>query len=306
MSVQQQIKSGLKDKSQRTRSPLWLLALGCSLLIAVSAHHWLARALAHEPVAREATSSAVFLTSAVTQNSSSNRAPHRNLSMQPEALKFSRRVGKRFNKHVDMESVINGSLIVNNDKRRQARILRRQADDGEHIEITLTGGGAGQSSFAWDAAHSLQASAESSSAEERLLVERLIYDSPDYFVMAQLGAASYFTIARQVRLAEPGSSGNKRGGDDYAGPLWDIVRVSEPAIAGVDNNSNAQSQSLTRRQRLFYINSQTGLIDRIVSEEGGQKITAEIVQWSEEDGEVVPSRIVWRRDGATLMEFNRQ
>jgi hypothetical protein len=90
----------------------------------------------------------------------------------------------------------------------------------------------------------------------------------------QLRGASYYTVARSVRPAD--------APDGYDGPLWTIVRV----------------------WRLYYINTATGLIDRIESEVEGQLIVAEISSWTEQDGEKLPAQIVWTRNGQTLMQYS--
>ncbi len=85
------------------------------------------------------------------------------------------------------------------------------------------------------------------------------------------------------------------GGDDYTGPVWDVIRVEEP------------ERGATRRPlsnwRLYYINVQTGLIDRIVSEVRGEKIEANVLQWVEQGGEKIPAHIVWKRGDETVQEF---
>lgn len=97
---------------------------------------------------------------------------------------------------------------------------------------------------------------------------------PKRFVLAQLRGASYYTEARNVRPEEAG------GSDSYTGPVWDLVRVGEPK-----RGAQAKPQS---PWRLYYINTSTGLIDKIVSEEQGETITAEISGWTNQNGELAP------------------
>ena len=121
-----------------------------------------------------------------------------------------------------------------------------------------------------------------------MLVERLVLDSPDQFVLAQLRGAGYYTVARNVRDEVGGS-------DNYTGPLWDVIRVEEP--------DRGPSRRPLSNARLYYLNVQTGLIDKIVSEVRGEKIEANVVQWVDQGGEKIPSHIVWKRGDETVQEF---
>jgi hypothetical protein len=161
--------------------------------------------------------------------------------------------------------------------------MRKQTDDGEQVEIALPGS---RGSLTWDAAQGALASGERAGSD-RDLIERLVLDSPDQFVLAQLRGASYYTVARNVRPAE--------AGDDYTGPLWNIVRVNDPAR---DEQKKAHSQ-----WRLYYINTSTGLIDKIVSEIEGEEIEAALSGWTEVGGEKVPGEIVWTNQSQTIMQF---
>jgi hypothetical protein len=124
-------------------------------------------------------------------------------------------------------------------------------------------------------------------AAERELIERLVADSPDQFVLAQLRGASYSTIASNVR------AGNSS--DGYQGPLWEIVRVDEPHHDPAGNSESAW--------RLYYLNQRTGLIDRVVSQSHGETIEAQFLDWTNYNDELVPARITWTRGGRTIMEF---
>ena len=85
------------------------------------------------------------------------------------------------------------------------------------------------------------------------------------------------------------------GSDNYNGPLWDVIRVVEPET---DHTRRPLSN-----WRLYYLNVQTGLIDKIVSEVRGERIEANVLQWIDRDGEKVPSHIVWKRGDETVQEF---
>lgn len=148
--------------------------------------------------------------------------------------------------------------------------------------------GGGAATHTWDDKGGARQSGRAAAGEGRLLVEREPLDSPDQFVLAQLRGASYYTVARNVRPEEAG------GSEDYSGPLWDVVRVSEPGVG----ENRPQSP-----WRLYYVNRSTGLIDRVVSQDGGETVTAERSGWVERGGESTPTHITWRRNGSIVMEL---
>jgi hypothetical protein len=206
----------------------------------------------------------------------------RNLSLQPEAFNLSRRLGKRFSPNKRAQSVLVGTLIVGAE-RQVVRVVRRQTDDSEQVEINLAGS---RNPLTWDAVQGAKEAGEGAGSK-RVLIERLVLDSPDQFVLAQLRGASYQTVARNVRPEE--------AGDNYAGPLWNVVRVNDPQRDG-----QKRANSLWR---LYYINIRTGLIDKIVSEVDGERIEATLSGWTEVNGEKVPGDLTWTRQGQTLMQF---
>ena len=209
--------------------------------------------------------------------------PSRNLSLQPEAFNMARRLGSRFGASKRAVSVMIGTLIIGSDQ-RHVQTKRVQTDDGEQVEVKIAGSG---DTLTWDAGSGSLSSGRHANGNDRDVIERLVFDSPDQFVLGQLRGASYFTVARNVRPAG--------AGDNYQGPLWNIVRVSDPEL---DEARQAQS-----RWRLYYINTTSGLIERIESEVDGQRIVAEFSDWKTIAGEQVAGRIVWSNQGRTLMEY---
>ena len=207
----------------------------------------------------------------------------RNLSLQPEAFNMARRLGSRFGASKRATSVMVGTLIIGSE-RRQVQTKRVQMDDGEQVEIKLAGSG---DTLTWDASSGSLSSGRQANGNDRDVLERLVFDSPDQFVLGQLRGASYFTVARNVRPAG--------AGDNYQGPLWTMVRVSDPELD--------EARRLQSSWRLYYINTTTGLIERVESEDDGQRVVAEFSGWTNIAGEQVPGRIVWTSQGRTLMEY---
>ena len=206
----------------------------------------------------------------------------RNLSLQPEALRLSRRLGKRFTAKARGTTTTTGTVIVGTAQ-QTATIIRRQTDDGESVDVVIGG-----RASTWRDSEGVRGGSSSPSVTERALVEQLIFDSADQFILAQLRGASYYAVARNVRADVGGS-------DSYTGPLWDLIRVEEH---GTEATGQPRSTS-----RLYYINVQTGLIDKIVSEVGGVTMEANLLEWVDQAGEKVPSHIVWKRGEETVQEF---
>jgi hypothetical protein len=208
----------------------------------------------------------------------------RNLSLQAAAFNMGRRLGARFAGDLREKSDLSGTLTIGSEQ-RMVQTIRSQTDDGEQVEIRIAGS---RSSLTWDWAQGSMAATGRASGSDRELIERLALDSPDQFVLAQLRGASYRTVATNVRPVD--------AGDNYNGPLWNVVRVDEPQSV----QEEKKPQSIWR---LYYINTRTGLIDRVVSELQGEKIEAEISDWINQNGENVPGQITWTRKGQTIMQY---
>jgi hypothetical protein len=175
---------------------------------------------------------------------------------------------------------MSGTLTLS-AKQQQVTIIRRQIENGELVEVLLA-----DRRITWSHEEGIKATPGIPTETERRLVERLVFDSPDQFVLAQLRGASYFTVTRNLRPND--------ANDNYSGPLWSVVRITEP-----QSNNDTTSNS---RWRLYYINEATELIDRVACQVDGQKIEASI-EWTERNGEQMPSNIQWTRSGERLMEF---
>jgi hypothetical protein len=221
--------------------------------------------------------------SPLTQDKSSAKPRARNLSLQPEAFNMSRRLGQRFAPAKRQQSILTGTVTIGSEQ-RVLQTTRKQTDAGERVEIAVVGS---LGLLTWEASQGALSSGARAGASDRELIERLVLDSPDQFVLAQLRGASYFTVARNVRPAN--------AGDGYTGPLWNIIRIGDPEP---DEAKRPQS-----RWRLYYLNAVTGFIERIESEAQGQRIVVEMSGWTDVNGEKVPSRITWTHQGQTLMEY---
>ena len=173
---------------------------------------------------------ASFDTSGSTAQTSSspvaNTVPA-NLARQPEAVRVARRLGKRFNPVSRATSILTGTLTIDGHG-QPVTITRRQSEKGEGVEFLV-----GSRALTWRAEEGARASSSTLTDTERQLVERLVYDSSDYFGLAQLRGASYYTVARNLRP--------DNAPDNYDGPLWNVGgprwQTFENAIRSRDPNN---------------------------------------------------------------------
>lgn len=206
------------------------------------------------------------------------------LSLQPEADRFRRRLGQRF-AAVGRERAVSAGVLTLGKDESHITIYRTQSDQGELVEIAMD---SETPNLTWSPTAGVQAPNQNEpSGDERAMTERLALDSPDEFIHAQLRMASYYTIARNVMPADAG------GSDTYDGPVWDIVRVTEPSGTGGIPLSPV---------RHYFFNSSTGLLEKVVSNEEGRKtVVAVLSDWSNVNGEMVPMHIEWSIDGEVVM-----
>jgi hypothetical protein len=210
---------------------------------------------------------------------------HSRIARQPEADRYRRRMGKRFLAPGLEVTTLIGNLKIGTQQ-YIARITRSQTGDGENLTVGLNGG---PPTLSWDGKEEAKAGSKLATGETLALLKRIALDSPDQFILAQLRGASYYVVSHNARPAEAG------GADNYNGPTWKIVRVSEPEDSSPGENRSSW--------RLYYINTATGLIDKILSQEDGETITAELTGWTNQGGEQVPTRTTWTRNNQVVMEF---
>jgi hypothetical protein len=268
-------KSATMTRITNTRRAVVIAVLVCavSILFVVQAYN------------RSAPGPSLKAASAAQGRPQSQGRLHSRLSLQPEADRMRRRLGQRFVAAGREESVLTGTLTIGTE-RHVIRIARTQDEDDERVAIAIDSKAA---LLTWSGKEGAAVAGRQANGLERSLLERVALDSPDQFILAQLRGASYYTVERDVMPAEAG------GSDNYAGPVWDIVRIGEPDIEG----SNAPQS----RWRLYHINSSTGLIDKVLSQESEEIVTAEITGWTKVAGELVPERIAWKRNDQIIMEI---
>jgi hypothetical protein len=88
----------------------------------------------------------------------------RNLSLQPEALRVSRRLGKRFGPSARGTSVMVGTLKIG-DSEQQVNLTRRQTQTGESVELHIA-----NRRLSWNEGEVTKAASGAASESERLLL----------------------------------------------------------------------------------------------------------------------------------------
>jgi hypothetical protein len=214
-----------------------------------------------------------------------NGAQTRNLALQPEAFKLNRRIGgDRFTSTTPAAVIMQGVLSTPTS-RQNVQITRSQNADGERVEVAVAGA---PGPLFWDAASGARTSAGLLDLPNRALLERLTFDSADEFILAQLRGAACTVVARNVRPDD--------APEDYSGALWDVVRVDDP--------EQDEGKKPLSPWRLYYLNSKTGLIDKVVCDSQGERVEANFSDWIDRSGEKLPAAITWTSNGRTLMSLN--
>ena len=207
------------------------------------------------------------------------------LASQAQADRMRKGLGQRFQRPGHEVSVLTGILSIAGQE-HPIQIRRSQEQEGESVSMVIQGEG----SVTWSSGEGAMTNGRRAAASEQRLIERVALDSPDQFILAQLRGASYYTVAYGVVPEEALQS------ESYSGPAWDVIRIDEPNRARLIRPESAW--------RMYYVNSETGLLERIVSTEEGTPVLAELLDWTNSQGEMVPGRIKWSSNGQVIMELS--
>lgn len=273
-------KSSLSFKFKLAASAIVLVGAAVAAF-AINAQAWFSRRTPFQPVMTLGGTATVE----VSQQAVKQGLLNAKLAIQPEANRMRRRLGNRFLTQGNSISTLVGTLTIGGQS-QMVRIVRGYGENGESVAIERTGN---QPLMSWNDNTGALVSGAKATGETRLLIERLALDSADQFVLAQLRGASYRTIARNARPAEAGDS------DSYQGPVWDLVLIGEP--------KRLADKAPTSVSRQYYVNTSTGLVDRVLSQENGQTVTAELSGWTQVGSERFATKIVWQQGTQKLMEL---
>jgi hypothetical protein len=254
-----------------------IVVVGCSIGFAVRAYT--------RTLKRNATAISSPATTPNLMPQSHRSLDYTRLARQPDVDRMRRQLGRRFLSGGREVAVLTGTLSLDRDA-HPLRIVRSQEQAGELVSLAIEN----EPALEWRDNTGAMNGGRAAPAEQRKLIERIALDSPDQFILAQLRGASYRMVAQNV--APKGAADL----EDYNGPAWDVIRIAEPEAA--------DDKRPLSRWRLFYVNTVSGLIERIVSHEEGETVEAELSGWIDADGEKLPLRIVWKRNGKEVMVLN--
>lgn len=123
---------------------------------------------------------------------------------------------------------------------------------------------------------------------ESALAEMLVRDSVEHFVAGQAAGNATQVLGERFR-ADDGTDPN------YDGPYFEVLRVFDAFRDG---------GRVEQRPTLYYLNSRTGLPERLVYERGGGgRVEVEFSDWAEAAGQRFPRRVTRREGGELILEL---
>jgi hypothetical protein len=120
------------------------------------------------------------------------------------------------------------------------------------------------------------------------LVETLAFDTAEHFFEGQSRGVGTRLLGTHFR-DDDGTTVN------YAGPFYDIYQVEESVGAG---------RVARRRLKLYYVNSDTLLVERVRYEDdrGGTNVRVRVdLEWQQVGGQRVPKRVTRTEDGSPVI-----
>jgi hypothetical protein len=187
-------------------------------------------------------------------------------------------LGNRFESPTQGRSIVTATLTRNTGQPQTTLTIIRELPDKLRIEETsLT-----PRTFGYDGANAWVGGAPAS-PEDLQFIESFVRDSVEHFITGQARGDATFHLGDMFR-SDDGSDPN------YSGPFHDLLRVDDVFRTAQGSQS---------RPTLFYLNSRTGLPERIVYDRQGDaaKILVEFSAWLTIAGQKTPGRIVWKENG---------
>jgi hypothetical protein len=153
-------------------------------------------------------------------------------------------------------------------------IVMREYPDRVRIEAQR---GTGKDVTVFDGSTAHRAHGAAAPGDEGL-IESLVYDTADYFFLAQAGGGAARYLGSGFR--PEGAS------EDYAGPTYEVYQLSFPVRSG----GRAE-----QRAKTYYFNSETRLLEsvRYTVERGGYETEVEVrlSGWQQAIGQSFPARV---------------
>ena len=191
-------------------------------------------------------------------------------------------LGNRFESPAQGRSIMTATFTRSKGEPRQFTIIRELPDKLRIEETGLT--------TQWTIGHDGNrpwARAGSPSAEDLRLIETIMRDSMEHFIAGQARGDATFHLGDMFR-ADDGSNEN------YTGPFHDILRVDD---------AFETPEGTKTRPTLFYLNSRTGLLEKIVYEREEGKIEVQFGEWITIANQKTPGRIIWKENGSVTNQL---
>jgi hypothetical protein len=122
------------------------------------------------------------------------------------------------------------------------------------------------------------------------LLEFLVWDSIEFFIAGQANGAATRVLGDRFRLDDGRAPG-------YAGPFYDVLKVDE---------NFTSSTGISRRPTIYYLNSETGLPERVVYDHPSKEKTRVIIEftnWLTVGDQKLPGKATRRENGMTTEEI---
>ena len=191
-------------------------------------------------------------------------------------------LGNRFESPAQGRSIMTATFMRSKGEPRQFTIIRELPDKLRIEETVLTT----QRTIGHDG-NRPWARTGSLSEEDLRLIETLVRDSVEHFIAGQARGDATFHLGDMFR-ADDGSNQN------YEGPFHDILRVDD-AFETLEGTKT--------RPTLFYLNSRTGLLEKIAYEREEGKIEVEFREWITIANQKTPGRITWKENGSVTNQL---
>ena len=196
-------------------------------------------------------------------------------------------LGDRFESPGRARSTFNGTLTryVSGTKVTTAAVIVREFPEKVRIEEQTSNG---SRVLGYDGERPWSQS-DSLSEQDAALVENIVRDSIDHFISSQANGDATFHLGDRFRM-DDGSDSN------YTGSFYDILKVDDTFL---------NTTGISSRPTHFYLNSNTGLLERIVYERqaDGARVEVEFTEWLTSAGQKLPRRTTWRTGGVMAAEF---
>jgi hypothetical protein len=207
--------------------------------------------------------------------------------LDPHVSRALNSLGDRFERQEKLRTILSGTLVRSRGATTetvQVTITREPQDRLRYEERS----GVSVRTLGSDGKNFWSSAGATPSSEETALIEALVRDTIEHFISGQVAGDALRVLGNRYRLDD--------GSDPkYTGPYYDILNVADTLQIGDQKN---------QRSTLYYLNSETGLPERIVYEpKADARVEVEFSAWRILAGQQIPARIVRRENGVLTEEL---